>query len=134
MLEPEVGKHRSLIDVTGDLLRTALGSDVLGAPELRAATLTREVQEITGDERHRPAGTPLPRCVGGRIHHDLTNDPPARVMGVAASDEKARKRLGNGGCTRLGSVAVEMAQCGAHVASVVHRSRELHSSPPRLVC
>jgi hypothetical protein len=31
-------------------------------------------------------------------------------------------------------VAVEMAQCGAHVAPVVNRSRELHSSPPRLVC
>jgi hypothetical protein len=30
-------------------------------------------------------------------------------------------------------VAVEMAQGGAHVAPVVHRPRELHSSPPRLV-
>ena len=134
MLEPEVCKQRSLIDVTGNLLRAALGSDVLGAPERRAATLTGKVQQITGHERHCSAGTLLPRCVGGRIHHDLTNDSPARMMGVAASDEKARERLGNGGCPRLGSVAVEMAQCGAHVAPVVDRSRELHRTPPWLVC
>jgi hypothetical protein len=31
-------------------------------------------------------------------------------------------------------VAVEMAQCGANVAPVVNRSRELRRSPPRLVC
>lgn len=108
--------------------------ELVGARELCAATLTGKVQQITGYERHCPAGTLLPRCVGGRIHHDLTNDSPARMMGVAASDEKARERLGNGGCPRLGSVAVEMAQCGAHVAPVVDRSRELHGSPPRLVC
>jgi hypothetical protein len=134
VLEPEVGEHRSLIDVTGDLLRAALGSDVLGAPERRATTLTGQVQQITSDERHCPAGTLLPWRVGGRIHHDLTNDTPARVMGVAASDEEARERLGNGYCPRLGSVAVEMAQCGAHVAPVVNRSRELHCGPPRIVC
>ena len=134
MLEPQVGKHRSLIDVTGDLLRAALGGDVLGARELRAAAGSGEVQQVTGYERHCPAGTLLPRSVGGRIHHDLTNDSPACMMRVAASDEKARERVGNGGCPRLGSVAVEMAQCGAHVAPIVDRSRQLRSSPPRSVC
>jgi hypothetical protein len=134
VLEPKVGKHRSLIDVTGDLLRAALGGDVLGACELRAATLSGKVQQITGNERHCPAGTLPPRSVGGRIHHDLTNDSPARMMGVAASDEKARERLGNGGCPRLGSVGVKMTQCGIDVAPVVDRSRELHRTPPWLVC
>ena len=134
VLEPQVGKHRSLIDVTRDLLRPALGGDVLSARELRAASLTGKAQQISGYERHCPPSTLLPRCVGGRIHHDLTNDSPARMMRVAASDEKARERLGNGGCPRLGSMAVEMAQCGADVAPVVNRSRELHSSPPRLGC
>ena len=65
VLEPQVGKHRSLIDVTGDLLRAALGGEMLGARELRAATLAGKAQEITGYERHCPAGTLLPRCVGG---------------------------------------------------------------------
>jgi hypothetical protein len=134
VLEPQVGKHRSLIDVTGDLLRAALGGDVLGARELRAATRSGKVQQITGNERHCPAGTLLPRSVGSRIHHDLTNDSPARMMRVAASNEKARERLGNGGCPRLGSVAVKMTQCGADVAPVVDRSRELHRTPPWLVC
>jgi hypothetical protein len=133
VLEPEVGKHRSLIDVTGDLLRAALGGDVLGARELRSAALSGQVQQITRYEWHSSAGALLPRCVGGRIHHHLTNDSPARMMGVAASDEKARERLGDTGCPRLGSMAVEMAQRGAHVAPVVNRSSELHSSPPRLV-
>lgn len=134
MLEPQAGKHRSLIDVTSDLLRAALGGDVLGARELRAATRSGKVQQIGGYERHCPAGTLLPRSVGGRIHHDLTNDSPARMMRVAPSDEKARERLGNGGCPRLGAVTVEMAQCGADVAPVVDRSRELHRTPPWLVC
>jgi hypothetical protein len=31
-------------------------------------------------------------------------------------------------------VAIEMAQRGAHVAPLVNRSGELHSTPPRLVC
>jgi hypothetical protein len=31
-------------------------------------------------------------------------------------------------------VTVEMAQCGADVAPVVDRSRELHRTPPWLVC
>src|SRR3981189_3615410 len=56
VLEPKVGKHRSLIDVTGDLLRAALGGEVLGAGELRAATLAGKAQQITGYERHCPAG------------------------------------------------------------------------------
>jgi hypothetical protein len=31
-------------------------------------------------------------------------------------------------------VAVEMAQCGAHVAPVVNRFCELYRRPPRFVC
>ena len=65
MLEPQVGEHRCLIDMTCDLLGAALGGDVLGARELRAATLTRKAQQVIGYERYRPARALLPRRVGG---------------------------------------------------------------------
>src|SRR5450631_4452135 len=56
------------------------------------------------------------------------------MMRVAAGDEEPRERLGNADRCRLGSVAIEMAQCRAHAAAVVNCPRELHSSSPRLVC
>jgi hypothetical protein len=65
VLEPEIREHRGLIDMTGNLLDAASRGDVLGACELRAATLTRKAQQVLGDEWHRSARAFLPRCVGG---------------------------------------------------------------------
>jgi hypothetical protein len=134
VLETEVGQERSLIDVTGDLFGAPLGGDVLGARELGANTLTGKAQQVTGDERYCAARAFLPRRVGGGIHDDLADDSPAGVMGVAASDEKPCERLGDTRCSGLGRVAIQMPQCGTHVAPAVHRPRELRSGPPRLVC
>jgi hypothetical protein len=120
--------------MTGDLFGAALGGDVLGARELGANALTGKAQQVTGYERYRAARAFLPRRVGGRIHHDLTDDSPAGVMGVAASDEKPCKRLGDTRCPGLGGVAIQMPQCGTHVAPAVNSPRELRSGPPRLVC
>ena len=131
MLEPQVGENRGLIDVTRDLLGAALGRDMLGADEWGTASLARELEQVTGHQRDGPARTPLPRRVGGRVDHDLTNHSPTRVVGIAAGDEKARKRLGDRDRARLGSVAVEMAQRRADVAPVVNRPGELQGRPAR---
>ncbi len=62
--QSEVGDHGGLIDVVGDLLGSALGSDVLGTSELRSPTLTREVEQIAGDQRDGPTRALLPWRIG----------------------------------------------------------------------
>ena len=65
MLEPQLREHRSLVNVTGNLLGAALGGDVLDAYELRAAALTGKAQQVVSHGCHCPARAFLPRRVGG---------------------------------------------------------------------
>ena len=92
--------------MTGDLLGTALRRDVLCRLELGATALTGKAQQVVGYDRHRATGTSLPRRIGSRVHHNLTDDSPAVVVRVAAGDEEARECLGNSGRSRLGPVTV----------------------------
>jgi hypothetical protein len=131
-VETQVGEERGLIDVNGDLLGAALGSDVLCARQRRASAVAGEGDEILGDEWYGAPRALLPRRVGRRVNDNLTDDPPARVMGVTAGDEKPRQRLGDPGRARLGAMAVEMPECGADVTAVLHRPGELAGGAPRL--
>jgi hypothetical protein len=78
--EPEVGKDRGLINVRGDLLGSPLGGDMLRLHQLRAALFSGEADQVLGYLRHRPSRALLPRRVGRRVHYDLTDSPPARVV------------------------------------------------------
>jgi hypothetical protein len=132
VLEPEIREHRSLINVRGDLLGAALRGDVLSARELRAATGTSQADEVTGDQWHGAPRTLLPRRVGSRVNDDLADDSPTRVMRIASRDEKPCQRLGHPDRSRLGSVAVEMPQCGPYLTAVVDRPGQLAGGRWRL--
>ena len=97
-----------MVNVNRDLFGASLGSDVLSPRQLRAATVAREADQVLGHQRHGPPRAPFPRRIGRRVNDDLTHDPPARMMRIAARDKKARERLGNIDCSRLGPVTVEM--------------------------
>lgn len=124
MLEPEISKERRLINVNGDFLGAALGGDMLGLRQLHASLATSQADEIIGDQRHSPPRTFLPRRVSGRVHDDLTHDSPARVMRVAARDEKPCERLCHSGRFRLGPMNVEMSQGSPHATAVLNRPGE----------
>ncbi len=118
--------------MNSDLLGAPLSSDVLYPRQLRTPTVAGEADEVLGHQRHRTPRTFLPRRVRRRVDDNLANNPPARVMRIAARNEKARERLRNTGRSWLGPVAVEMSQCGTHVTSVLYRPGELTRAPPRL--
>ena len=52
---------------------------VLRMDESRAPALGRDPQQVLRDVGDRAARAPLPRGVGGGVHDNLTDDPPARV-------------------------------------------------------
>jgi hypothetical protein len=118
--------------VNGDLLGAALGSDVLCACQRRASAVAGEGDEVLGDEWYGAPRALLPRRVGRRVDDNLTDDTPARMMGVTAGDEKPRQRLGDPGGARLGSMAVEMSEGGTDMTAVVHCPGELAGGAPRL--
>ncbi len=117
-----------------DLLSPAPRCNVLRAHESSSTALAGKSQQIIGHNRDRPAGTFLPRRVGRRIHHDLTNDSPAVVVGVAARDKKTSKRFGDLLGSRLGCVPIEVMQRGAHAAPAVDRLRKRNRTLPALLC
>ena len=121
-----------MINVTGDLFGATLSGHMLGARQLRSATVAREGDQVLSYQRHRPPRAFLPRSVGGRVHDDLTHDSPSRVVRIATRDEKARERLRHTVRPGLGSVAIEMPQRRADAAPVINRPRELPRSHPRL--
>jgi len=88
LLEPEVGEHRGLIDVTSDLFGAPLSCDVLSARQLRTPTAAREADQVLGHQRDCPPRTLLPRRVRRRVDDDLTHDSPPCVVGIAARNEK----------------------------------------------
>jgi hypothetical protein len=61
---------------------------VLYLRQLGATAPTGEAEKVLGHDRHRPAGTSLPRRIGSRVDHNLTNDSPAIVVRVAARNEE----------------------------------------------
>ena len=109
LLEPQVGEHRRTVDMTGDLLGAALGGDVLGANQRRTPPFAGQTEQVIGDEWHCPPCAFLPWRIGRRVDDDLTDDPPARVVRVAAGHEKPRQSLGYAQRSGLGTVAVEMS-------------------------
>ncbi len=125
MLEPQVRQDHGLIDVNGDLLGAALRRDVLRACELGATAVAPKLDQIVCHQRHRPARTLLPRRVGSRVDHDLTHNPPTRVMRIAPRNQKASERLRHPERLRLGAMTVQMPQRGAHTAAVIHGSGDL---------
>jgi hypothetical protein len=118
-----------MVEMAGDLLGAAAGGEVLGAVQRRAPFLGREVQEILGHLGHRAPRALLPRRVGRGVNDDLTHDAPARVMGLAASDEEARERFGEDGRVRLGASRIQVTQRFADVAAISNGARELTRGP-----
>lgn len=121
-----------MIDVHGDLLGAALGGDVLGTRQRSAPVVAGEVHQVVGDQPHSSPRAFLPRCIGRGVHDNLTHDPPAGVVGVAAGDEKPGQSLGDSGRSRLGAMAVEMSERGADTTTVLHCPGELTWGPARL--
>jgi hypothetical protein len=118
-----------MVEVAGDLLGPAAGGEVLGTMQRRAPLLGREVQQVLGDLGNGSTGALLPRCIGRGVHDDLAHDAPARVMGLAASDEEARERFGEDGGVRLFASRVQVAQRLADVAAVSDGASELSRGP-----
>jgi hypothetical protein len=118
-----------MVEVTGDLLGAAAGGEVLGPMQRRAPLLGRQVQQVLGNLGHGAPCALLPRRVGGGVHHDLTHDAPARVMGLAASHKEARERFGEDGGVRFFASRVEVAQRFADVAAVSDGASELSRGP-----
>lgn len=116
----------------GDLLGAALGGDVLGTRQRRAPLAAGEGHQVVGDQPHGSPRAFLPGRIGGGVHDNLTDDPPAGVVRVAASDEKPGQRLGDSGRAWLGTVAVEMPERSADTTTVLHCPGELAWGSARL--
>ena len=121
-----------MINVTGDLFGATLSGHMLGARQLRSATVTRQADQVLSYQRHRPPRAFLPRGIGRRVHDDLTHDAPPRVVRIATRDQESRERLCHAVRPGLGPVAIEMSQCGADATPVINRPGELPRSRPRL--
>jgi hypothetical protein len=90
-----------LINVNGDLFGAALGGDMLSARQLRAPTVAGKADEILGYERYRASRALLPRRVGRRVHDDLADDSPTRVVRIATRNEKPCECLRDAQRSRL---------------------------------
>jgi hypothetical protein len=98
-----------LINVTGDLFGATLSGYMLSARQLRSATVAREADQVLSYQRHRPPRTFLPWGVGCRVHNDLSNGSPARMVRITSRDKKSRERLCHPVRPRFGPVAVEVS-------------------------
>ena len=119
--------------MAGDLLGATDRGDVLGPEERGTAALAGQRQQVFGDQRDGPARALLPRRVSCGIHDDLTHDPPAGVMGLAAVDEKAGQRLGDDRRASIGAVYVQVTQRLGDAAAVLNCPRDLARRAPRLL-
>ena len=84
-----------MIHVNSDLLGAPLGGNVLSTRQRRAPSVTREADEILGDQRDRTPRAPLPRGVGRRVDDNLPDNSPPRVVRIATRDEKPCQGLGH---------------------------------------
>lgn len=116
----------------GDLFGPALGSDVLGARQRRAPAVARKADQVLGDDPHGSPRAFLPRRIGRRVDDNLTHHSPAGVVRVTAGHQKSRQRLGDPRRPRLGAMAVEMPERGAHSTAVLDCPRELTGGSARL--
>ena len=105
---------------------------MLSTHQLRSATVARKADQVLSYQRHRPPRAFLPWGVSRRVHYDLTHDPPARMVRIAARDKKSRERLCHPLRPRLRPLTVEMSQCGADATPAINRPGELPRSRPRL--
>ncbi len=108
--QSEIREDRSLIHMRSDLLRAPLSGDVLGLGQRGPSRRAGERDEILCNHRHRAARAFLPRWVFGGLDDHLADHPPAGVVGVAASDQKPRERIGNGAGFRIGGVTVQVSE------------------------
>jgi hypothetical protein len=106
---------------------------VLCSRQLGPSTVSRKCDQILRDHRDRAPCALLPRCVRGRIDHNLTHDAPAGVVGITASNEKPCKRVGDALSIGIGRMDVKVPERVADLATVIHGSRELASRPARSV-
>lgn len=95
--------------MNGDLFGAALSGEMLSARKLRAATVACEGDQVLGYQRHRSPRALLPRRVGRRVDDDLADDPPARMVRIAARHKKPCERLCYAQRSWLGPMAVEMS-------------------------
>jgi hypothetical protein len=106
--QTEVGEDGALIHMGSDLLDPPLSGDVLGMRQLRPPGVACKRHQVTGNDRYRASRALLPWRVGSRVHNDLTDDPPTRVVRIAPRDEKPRERVGHTLGPGVGRVAVQM--------------------------
>ena len=78
--QAQIRNHGGLINMTSDLLRAALSGDMLSARQMHPARAPGKPDEILSDQRYCTPRAPLPRCVGHRIHDNLTHNPPTSVV------------------------------------------------------
>lgn len=133
MAQPEVGEDCALIHMGSDLLDPPLCGDVLGVSQLHASGVACKRHEIAGNDRYRAPRALLPRGISCRVHDDLTDDSPTGVVRITPRDEKPSKRFCHALGSRIGRVAVQMAQRIAYVPTVLHRPGQLPRAPPRSV-
>lgn len=95
--------------MNGDLFGPALGSYMLSAHQLRATAVACKADQVLGYERHGSPRAFLPRRVGTRVNHDLTDHSPSRVVGVAARNEEPSEGLRDTQRRWFGRVAVEVS-------------------------
>jgi hypothetical protein len=107
--QPEVGEDCALIHMRSDLLDPPLGGDVLGMSQLRPPGVTCERHEIACNDRYRASRALLPWRIGSRVHDDLTDDPPTRMVRITPRDEKPGQRIGDALGSWIGGVAIQMA-------------------------
>jgi hypothetical protein len=119
--------------VDRDLLSATLSGEMLSTGERHASTLLRSAQQVNRYERNRPARAFLPWRISSRIHDNLADGAPTRMVGVTASDQESSERLCHTERLRFRSVAVKMTQRVTHTAPVIDRSGQLNRGLSRFV-
>ena len=118
--------------MNGDLLGAALGGDMLGARQRRPATVTGKPDKIVRHQGHGAPRALLPGRVGRGINDNLADHLPTSMARIATRNEKPRQRIGHHRSFGLGSVIVQVPQCGSHAPPTLYRGGELSCGPPRL--
>ncbi len=118
--------------MNGDLLGAALGGDMLGARQRRPATVTGKPDKIVRHQWYRAPRAPLPGRVSRRINDNLAYHSPTSMARIATGNEKPGQRIGQHRSSSLGSVIVQVPQCGSYVPTALHSAGQLPRRPPRL--
>ena len=119
-----------MVDMASDLLGPAACRGVLDTDETGVPVFGGDPQQVLADGRDRAPCALLPGRIGRGVHHDLADDPPARVARLAARDEESRQRVGEDDAVRLRAVGVEMAKSLGDPAAGSDGSSQLERCPP----